>query len=59
MDDDSDQKKYPLTLAVQPKLDLKFAPNAMLTIQDKVYFIQQENKDGFRNELGFRFALAF
>jgi hypothetical protein len=53
------QKDYPLEFAVRPGLKFTFAPNATLTIQDKVYFARQTKEKGFRNELGFRFAWAF
>jgi hypothetical protein len=53
------QKKYPLEVAVRPRLEFKFAPNATLNIQDKVFFVRKAIENGFRNELGFRFAFAF
>jgi hypothetical protein len=57
--DDDFQKKYPLEVAVRPALEFKFAPNATLKIQDKVFFARKAIEKGFRNELGFRFAWAF
>jgi hypothetical protein len=57
--DSSDQKKYPLTVAVRPALEFKFAPSATLKIQDKVSFVRQATEKGLKNELGFRFAWKF
>jgi hypothetical protein len=57
--DNSDQKKYPLTVAVRPALEFKFAPSATLKIQDKVSFVRQAKEKGLKNELGLRFAWKF
>ncbi|MDR1399695.1 MAG: hypothetical protein LBJ41_07235 [Treponema sp.] len=53
------QKDHQVTFAVRPGIEFKFAPNATLKFQDKVFFLRQKTKEGLRNELGFRFAWAF
>ncbi|MDR1400402.1 MAG: hypothetical protein LBJ41_10805 [Treponema sp.] len=54
-----DQEKYPLTVAVRPAVEFKFAPNATLKFQDKISFVRQATEKGLKNELGFRFAWKF
>ena len=57
--DNSDQKKYPLTVAVRPRIVFTFAPNATFDIRDKVSFVRQATEKGLKNEFGFRFAWKF
>jgi hypothetical protein len=53
------QKENPLTFWVRPGLQFAFAPNATLTVRDRVYFVRQATEEGLRNEIQFRFNWAF
>jgi hypothetical protein len=55
----ADEEDYPIEVAVQPKVEFKFAPNATLSIFDKVTFAQKAVKEGFKNTLGLRISLGF
>jgi hypothetical protein len=53
------QKDYPMEVAVQPKVEFKFAPNATISVFNKVTLVQKKTEDGLKNQLGFRFNWGF
>jgi hypothetical protein len=53
------EKEYPIEVAVQPKVTFSFAPNATISIFDRVTLAQKAVKEGFKNALSLRIALGF